>query len=113
METKTNTHNEATKIIKFHTKEITKLKQNKPHIYVGENECSYILLNKITGEMLKITVDHTNSSDGFTIYKDLGRVYLGEIIERNEIAMKFNLYLDSKKTKLDFQYKGLIFNWGY
>ena len=96
---------------KVHTTDITKLKQKRPSIYVGENKCSYILMNKITGEMLKVCVDDINSTDGFTIYKDLGRVYLGEIIERNDIAIKFNLYIDSRKTKLDFQYKGILYNW--
>ena len=87
------------------------MKMNKPYIFVGENNTTYILLDKKTGEMLKTKIDEIRSTDGFTIYKDLGRVYLGEILERNDIAIKFNLYYDKEKTKLDFQYKGMIYNW--
>lgn len=94
-----------------HTTEILELKKKKPYIFVSENETTYILLNKKTGEMLKTKIDEEKSNGGFTIYKDLGRVYLGEILEINDIAIKFNLYLNKEKTKIDFQYKGMIYNW--
>ena len=94
-----------------HTTEISKLKNTKPYIFVGENNTSYILLNKKTGEMLKTKIDEEKSNVGFTIYRDLGLVYLGEIIEINDVAIKFNLYIDKEKTKLDFQYKGITYNW--
>ncbi len=93
-----------------HTTEISKLKKENPYIFVGENNTSYILLNKKTGEMLKTKIDEEKSVNGFTIYKDLGIVYLGEILEINDISIKFNLYQDSKKHILDFQYKGMFYN---